>query len=75
MSMRDVLKELPLSEDLVDALLTQQGLMGSILREVILFERGQWQPAAFRGLKPEVMQSIYVEAVEWAEAAHRAVSQ
>ena len=75
MSMRDVLKELPLSEDLVDALLTQQGLMGSILREVIVFERGQWQPAAFRGLKPEVIQSIYVEAVEWAEAAHRAVSQ
>jgi EAL and modified HD-GYP domain-containing signal transduction protein len=75
MSMREVLKELPLSEDLVDALLTQQGQMGSILREVIVFERGQWQSAAFRGLKPEVIQSSYVEAVEWAEAAHRAVSQ
>jgi c-di-GMP-related signal transduction protein len=73
--MREVVKELPLSEDLVDALLTHQGLMGAILREVMVFERGQWQPAAFRGLKPEVIQAIYVEAVEWAEAAHRAVSQ
>jgi len=73
--MRDVLKELPLSEDLVDSLLTQQGMMGSVLREVIAYERGVWQPAAFRGIKPEVLQAIYVEAVEWAEAAHRAVSQ
>jgi EAL and modified HD-GYP domain-containing signal transduction protein len=75
MSMRDLLKELPLSEDLVDALLTHQGLMGSVLREVIVFERGQWQAIAFRGLKPEVIQSLYLESVEWAEAAHRAVSQ
>jgi c-di-GMP phosphodiesterase len=75
MSMRDVLKELPLSEDLVDSLLTQQGMMGSVLREVTAYERGAWQPAAFRGIKPEVLQAIYVEAVEWAEAAHRAVSQ
>jgi EAL and modified HD-GYP domain-containing signal transduction protein len=75
MSMREVLKELPLSEDLVEALLTHQGLMGSILREVIVFERGQWQPAAFRGMKPEVIQGIYVEAVQWADEAHRAISQ
>jgi EAL and modified HD-GYP domain-containing signal transduction protein len=75
MSMRDVLEELPLSEDLVDALLTHQGLMGSVLREVIAYERGAWQPLAFRGVKPDVIQAIYVEAVEWAEAAHRAVSQ
>ena len=75
MSMREVLKELPLSEDLGDALLTQQGMMGSVLREVIAYERGAWQPTVFRGIKPEVLQAIYVEAVEWAEAAHRAVSQ
>jgi c-di-GMP phosphodiesterase len=75
MTMRDVLRELPLSEDLVDALLTHQGQLGSILREAIAYERGTWQPAAFRGLKPESLQAIYVEAVEWAEAANRAVSQ
>jgi EAL and modified HD-GYP domain-containing signal transduction protein len=75
MSMRDVLEELPLSEELEEALLTHQGMMGSVLREVIAYERGAWQPAAFRGIKPEAMQAIYVEAVEWAEAAHRAVSQ
>jgi len=75
MSMRDVLKELPLSEELEEALLTHQGMMGSVLREVIAYERGGWQPTAFRGIKPEAMQAIYVEAVEWAEAAHRAISQ
>lgn len=75
MSMREVLKELPLSEDLEDALLTHQGMMGSVLREVIAYERGTWQPTAFRGIKPEVMQAIYLESVEWAEAAHRAISQ
>jgi c-di-GMP phosphodiesterase len=75
MSMREVLKELPLSEDLEDALLTQQGMMGSVLREVIAYERGTWQPAVFRGIKPEVFQAIYLESVEWAEKAHRAISQ
>jgi EAL and modified HD-GYP domain-containing signal transduction protein len=75
MPMREVLKELPLSEDLVDALLTQQGQLGSVLREVIAYERGTWQPATFRGIKTEVVQALYVEAVEWAESAHRAVSQ
>jgi EAL and modified HD-GYP domain-containing signal transduction protein len=75
MPMRNVLEELPLSEDLVDALLTHQGQMGSILREVIAYERGTWQPAAFRGVKPEALQAIYVEAVEWAEKANKAVSQ
>jgi c-di-GMP phosphodiesterase len=75
MPMGDVLKELPLNEDLTHALLTQQGFLGSILREVIAYERGTWQPIAFRGVKPEVLQAIYVEAVEWAESAHRAVSQ
>lgn len=75
MPMRDVLGELPLSEDLVDALLTHQGQMGSVLREAIAYERGTWQPLAFRGVRPEAIQAIYVEAVEWAEAADRAVSQ
>ena len=75
MPMRDVLKELPLSEDLVDSLLTQRGQLGSVLREVIAYQRGSWDPAVFRGIKPEALQALYVEAVEWAEAAHRAVSQ
>ena len=75
MSMGDVLKELPLNEDLVHALQTRQGMLGGVLREVMAYERGAWQPTTFRGLKPEVLQAIYVEAIEWAEAAHRAVSQ
>jgi c-di-GMP phosphodiesterase len=75
MPMGEVLKELPLSEDLVHALLTRQGQLGKVLHEVVAFERGSWEPIAFRGIKPEVMQAIYVEAIEWAESAHRAVSQ
>ncbi|MEJ0038899.1 MAG: HDOD domain-containing protein [Gammaproteobacteria bacterium] len=75
MPMREVLKELPLSEDLEDGLLSHQGQLGSILREVIAYERGTWQPLAFRGVKPEAVQALYVEAIEWAEATHRAVSQ
>ena len=75
MPMGEVLKELPLSEDLVHALLTRQGLLGKVLHEVVAYERGAWEPIAFRGIKPEVIQAIYVEAIEWAESAHRAVSQ
>jgi c-di-GMP phosphodiesterase len=75
MPMSQVLKELPLSEDLTHALLTRQGLLGKVLNEVVTYERGAWQPIAFRGIKPEVIQAIYVEAIEWAEAAQRAVCQ
>jgi len=75
MTMNDVLKELPLNEGLVHALLSHQGMLGGVLREAIAYERGAWQPTAFRGLKPEVLQAIYVESIEWAEKAHTAVSQ
>jgi EAL and modified HD-GYP domain-containing signal transduction protein len=75
MPMGQVVKELPLSEDLTDALLTRQGLLGKVLNEVVTYERGAWQPIAFRGIKPEVIQAIYVEAIEWAEAAQRTVCQ
>jgi EAL and modified HD-GYP domain-containing signal transduction protein len=75
MPMGQVLNELPLSEDLVHALLTRQGMLGKVLHEVATYERGAWQPIAFRGVTPEVIQAIYVEAIEWAETAHRAVCQ
>jgi EAL and modified HD-GYP domain-containing signal transduction protein len=73
--MSEVLAVLPLSEEIVQALSTRDGFLGSVLREVIAYERGNWQPTIPRGIKPSVMQAIYIEAIEWAEAAHRAVSQ
>ncbi len=72
--MAEVLRELPLSEDLVQGLSAREGFLGSVLREVIAYERGTWQPSIPRGIKPAVMQAIYVEAIEWAEATHRAVN-
>jgi EAL and modified HD-GYP domain-containing signal transduction protein len=67
--MRDLLQELPLRGAIPNALLTQQGPLGLILREVVAYERGAWNAAAFRGVAAAAVQEAYLEAVGWARAA------
>jgi EAL and modified HD-GYP domain-containing signal transduction protein len=69
MPMRELLGELPLGSAVSDALLTQQGPLGLILREVVAYSRGTWNPAQFRGLSATSVRVAYLEAVSWARAA------
>jgi c-di-GMP phosphodiesterase len=72
--MPEILRELPLSPAVAAALTTRDGALGAVLREVIAYERGDWSPVIYRGLAAEAMQTTYLEAVSWAEAAQGLVS-
>jgi c-di-GMP phosphodiesterase len=72
--MRELLEQLPLSNRVSQALLTQQGTLGSILREVIAYERGAWAAPLYRGLSSAQVQEVYLEAIAWAHTANAMTS-
>lgn len=67
LSMEKVLANIPLSDELVAALLTRQGKLGLILDAVISYEQGNWEPAGKLNLLPEKVNDIYLESIRWAE--------
>jgi len=72
--MSELLRNLPLSESVSQALLTQQGTLGLVLREVIDYARGTWTVTAYRSVSPARMREIYFEAIRWAQLTHAMTS-
>lgn len=72
--MSELLKDLPLTAPVAEALLNQQGALGRILREVIDYERGAWNITAYRGLSAVRMRDVYFEAIRWTQQTHAMTS-
>ena len=66
MSMRDVLKELPLSERVKDALLHHRGIEGEALSCALAYERHRWDQVVFRRLQTEEICKYYLQSTELA---------
>jgi EAL and modified HD-GYP domain-containing signal transduction protein len=64
--MSEVLKPLPLAEDISHALLSHEGIMGQTLHCVIAYERGQWDAVTCHGLDRGVIKDAYLQAIAWA---------
>jgi EAL and modified HD-GYP domain-containing signal transduction protein len=71
--MPELLQGLPLSPPVIEALISQEGELGGVLREVLAFERGTWSTRNYAGVSAEAIQRTYVEAVSWAEATQSAM--
>jgi hypothetical protein len=63
--MADALELLPLAQDLKDALVHHQGLLGSALHCVMAYERGEWDQAQCGDITQETIYDCYVNALEW----------
>jgi len=72
--MSELLKDLPLSAPVIQALLSREGPLGLILREVIDYERGAWTTTAYGGLSPARLRGVYFEAVRWAQMTYAMTS-
>jgi len=72
--MSELLKDLPLSVPVVQALLEHEGSLGLILREVIDYERGAWTVTAYRGVSPARVRGVYFEAIRWAHLTYAMTS-
>jgi EAL and modified HD-GYP domain-containing signal transduction protein len=67
--MQDIVKELPLSPAIAQALLGEAGELGAALKCARAYERAAWQHASFADLPPQLIRAAYVDAVFWAEEA------
>jgi EAL and modified HD-GYP domain-containing signal transduction protein len=63
--LEQILKELPLAEELLLALLEREGELGSSLAAVEACERADWDSAELRRWDPAELRSCYVDAVGW----------
>ncbi len=65
--MQPIVASLPLSSEIVDALLDQRGKLGAILRCVLEYERRNWDKAQSAiNLDKEVLAEAYRKSVGWA---------
>jgi EAL and modified HD-GYP domain-containing signal transduction protein len=72
--MASILKKLPLSDELRDALLEGQGQMGEALRCTLAYERGEWARVECFGLPRATIKQAFLDAVAWVEAVDRELS-
>lgn len=68
-----VLETLPLSPDIVDALLRRQGPYSEALEITLAYERGDWDSLEGHAEIDGSVSAIYLEALEWAEETARSV--
>jgi EAL and modified HD-GYP domain-containing signal transduction protein len=67
----ELLAELPLSRDVLAALLRGEGAAGAALDGALSWERAEWDavPDHLPDIAPETLSRIYLDAVQWAGAA------
>jgi EAL and modified HD-GYP domain-containing signal transduction protein len=59
------MKKLPLSEDIVEALINGTGDMGMVLSCVKAYEEGEWMELKHLQLDPAIIRDDYFEAIDW----------
>ncbi len=64
--MKQLLAELPLAEEILDALLKQEGQLGQVLNAVLAYEQGEWDQETIEIVEPHILQSVYWQSIEWA---------
>lgn len=69
--MPEVLQELPLADDIIQALLLHEGVLGTTLRCVMAYERWNWEGITCPDLDRGAIKDAYLEALAWAaEVSH-----
>jgi EAL and modified HD-GYP domain-containing signal transduction protein len=63
--MEDILKSLPLSDDITSALLSYTGILGETLQCVLAYERGDWDSVHCATLDCTGITDAYLQAIAW----------
>lgn len=66
-SMVQILEQVPLSDEIKQALLNRQGHLGQLLNCIEAYERGDWQQVRFMALSTDQIQESYWQAVDAAK--------
>ncbi len=65
-SMEEILAQLPLSDNIADALLRYEGKQGEILKCVLAYENADWDNLECGDLSKATVRECYLSAVQWA---------
>ena len=63
--MPDIMKKLPLPEDILEALINGTGDMGLVLSCMKAYEEGEWMELKHLQLDPAIIRDYYLEAIDW----------
>jgi len=69
----DILRPLPLSPAITDALLNRTGPYAPILDSVIAYERGEWDKLQCAGISKDAVTEIYLRSLAWADTIMRGI--
>ena len=64
--MQEILRKLPLLEDISDALVNGTGELGLVLSCVKAYEAGEWMELKHLQLEPSIIRDFYLESIDWA---------
>jgi EAL and modified HD-GYP domain-containing signal transduction protein len=65
-SMDDIVKNLPLPDDILEGLTSETGRMGNVLHCVKAYEQGEWLELKHLQLAPATIRDFYLKAIDWA---------
>jgi c-di-GMP phosphodiesterase len=68
--MEDILKSLPLSDDITAAILSYEGMLGAALQCVLAYERGDWDNVHCAALDSTSITDTYLQAIAWTSRAN-----
>lgn len=71
--MAEVVRSLPLAQDVQDALVERRGRKGEVLEAAIAYERAAWEAIPDIGVDARTLCLSYVEALDWAGQMIRTV--
>jgi EAL and modified HD-GYP domain-containing signal transduction protein len=71
--MDEIIRLLPLTDELNEALLSRTGPIGEILSVTLAYERAEWDGVFLEGVEPERVREVYFEAIAWADGLHRQI--
>lgn len=64
--METILQNLPLPDDIIEALIHGTGQMGIVLGCVKAYELGEWTELKSLQLEPAMIRDFYIESIDWA---------
>ncbi len=73
--MSQVIASIPLTPEVISALIKHEGRIGLALKTVLALEQGDWENADKTGLPPERLRSMYFESIKWATILTQEVYQ
>jgi EAL and modified HD-GYP domain-containing signal transduction protein len=69
--MEDIVDELPLTDEVANGLVAGEGKIGSVLRDTVHYERGEWDKLEKSNFEKPILRSSYLDAVNFTEVSFR----